>query len=94
MGSATATFFLEALFPLGDWRWLIVSVVCFVSAWWLIRSEAPLSATRTDPRSQEGVITVALAKVIEEQSDGILVLVGFGGAAILIIFLIWMIRTT
>ena len=40
MGTATATFFVEHLFPLGDWRWLVISGVCFATAWWLIHSEA------------------------------------------------------
>ena len=89
MGTATAAFFVEHLFPLGDWRWLLISVVCFLVAWWLIHSEAPLRAAKTAP---PGVIRVALAKMIDEQAEVILFLVGLGGAAILSLVFIWMMR--
>ena len=89
-------FFVEPWFPLGDSRWLVVLVVCFISALFLIRSEAPLSATRTAPRSQEGVLRAALAKVIEKEPELALLIVG--AAVVIISFLtfigmIWMIWT-
>ena len=86
MGTATAAFFVEYLFPLGDWRWLVISGACFLVAWWLIHSEAPLRAAKTAP---PGVIRVALAKVIHEQAEVILLLVLLGGGAILLTFFIW-----
>ena len=89
MGTATAAFFVEYLFPLGDWRWLVISGACFLVAWWLIHSEAPLRAAKT---ASPGVIRVALAKVIHEEAYTILFLAALGGAAILFIFYIWLMK--
>ena len=85
LGTATAAFFVESLFPLGDWRWLVISVACYLVAW-LTDSEAPLRAAKTAP---PGVIRVALAKVIHEQAETILFIVFVGGGAILFGFFIW-----
>ena len=85
LGTATAAFFVESLFPLCDWRWLVISGACYLVAW-LTHSEAPLRAAKTAP---PGVIRVALAKVIHEQAEQILFFLFLGGSAILLSVFIW-----
>lgn len=68
LGAAAATvaaialsFFIEGLFPLGDWRWLLLVVPCFL-IWWLAMSRRTEGTESI--RKEPGPIRLALAEYV------------------------------
>ena len=64
LGSGAATFYMEPLLPLGDWRWAVIAAVCFAAALWLIRGDQPTVAAQTLPSKDKGRKT--LPRIPEE----------------------------
>lgn len=47
-----AAFLMEPLFPLGDWRWVVVTTVAAVIAWWLWYTDPQRKAAPDSPTAQ------------------------------------------
>lgn len=71
IGSGAATFFMEAWFPMGDWRWAVIAAVCFLITWWLLRGEEseepPRASADLAGKSWIGEITAGNKEALAEQ---------------------------
>ena len=65
VGTIAVTALLEAIFPLGDWRWAVVAAVSFSLAWGCHRMELAQKAGRQrEVYSEAWYITVVLSKFV------------------------------
>lgn len=47
-----AAFLMEPQFPLGDWRWVVITTVAAVLAWWLWYTDPQRKAEPDSPAAQ------------------------------------------
>ena len=70
VAAASATFYLEPLIPVGDWKWLVIAVACVAIGVWLNRSIGDMGIVDEERR----VTIVELYKTLDSFDRGVVVL--------------------